>query len=370
MAKLSSSIFDRRFPSNVRSRYRKASSCRRHTAYPTSTLTKLLSKESQVRTALLCCGGRLGVARVLTSATALRASTRSVPYVYATTIFLSLEDRSEGRFHYHAIARSLEHQLEKAIPDLNRSHKDLLGGLLETVALRLHGEGRRLIVIVDGLDHVWRDHRDHEDMEALFNALLPLPTNVRLVVGTQKIASEHLPARLLNALPTEHWTELPLMSRASVRRWLHSQDEAGRLNLTVVGQQTRGQVFRTVARVFHEISHGLPLHLIYLFEAIVRTGEVVTAEDVGALPACPTRRYSRLLSVILGEDGGEVSDDLACPGGPGVWTSSLRDARMLRKQRRKSRGARRDQSPARLSRDGGPALPRKSVCVRAGTSQT
>ena len=201
--------------------------------------------------------------------------------------FLSLEDRSEGRFHYHAIARSLEHQLKKAIPDLNGSHRGL-GELLETVALRLQGEGRRLVVIVDGLDHVWRDHRDHEDMEALFDALLPLPTNVRFVVGTQKIVSEHLPARLLNALPTEGWTELPLMSQAAVHRWLHFQDKAGRLNLEVVGRQTRGQVFRAVARAFHKTSHGLPLHLIYSFEAIVRTGEVVTAEDVAALPDCPT----------------------------------------------------------------------------------
>ena len=33
---------------------------------------------------------------------------------------------------------------------------------------------------------------------------------------------------------------------------------------------------------------GLPLHLIYSFEAIARTGNAVTAEDVAALPACPT----------------------------------------------------------------------------------
>ena len=96
--------------------------------------------------------------------------------------FLSLEDRSEGRFHYYAIAQSLKHQLEEAIPDLEGPSRDL-GELLETAAFRLEGEGRRLIVVIDGLDHVWRDHRDHEDMEALFDALLPLPDNVRLVVG-------------------------------------------------------------------------------------------------------------------------------------------------------------------------------------------
>lgn len=201
--------------------------------------------------------------------------------------FLSLEDRSWGRFHYNAIAQSLIHQLEEAIPDLEGPSKDL-GELLETAAFRLKGEGRRLIVVVDGLDHVWRDHRDHEDMEALFDALLPLPDNVRLVVGTQKIASEHLPARLLNALPAERWTELPLMSQTAVHRWLRSQDKAGRLNLESTGRQSRSRVVHAVARAFHDISQGLPLHLIYSFEAVARTGQAVMAEDVTALPACPT----------------------------------------------------------------------------------
>ena len=201
--------------------------------------------------------------------------------------FLSLEDRSEGRFSYHAIARSLEHQLEEAIPDLQRSRIDF-GELLETVALRLQGEGRKLIIVIDGLDHVWRDHREQEDMEALFDALLPLPSNVRLVVGTQRIASQHFPARLLNTLSAEHWTELPLMSQTAVYRWLRSQDKAGRLNLEVAGRQTRDQVVRATAGAFHDISQGLPIHLIYSFEAVVRIGKAVSADDIAALPACPT----------------------------------------------------------------------------------
>ena len=227
--------------------------------------------------------------------------------------FLGLEDRSEGRFHYNAIARSLEDQLEEAIPDLEKSRENF-GGLLERAALQLQGEGRRLIVVVDGLDHVWRDHRDHEDMEALFDSLLPLPPNVRLVVGTQKIASEHLPAKLLNALRLEFWTELPLMTQEAVHRWLQFQDKAGRLYLEVTGWQTRDHVVRTVARAFHEISQGLPLHLIYSFEAVVRTGNAVTAEDVAALPACPTgdiRDYYRSFWERMGEKARTIMHVLA-----------------------------------------------------------
>ena len=201
--------------------------------------------------------------------------------------FLSLSDRSEGRYHYHAIDQSLKHQLEEAIPGLVTTHESL-GNLLEAVAGHLKSENRRLIVIIDGLDHVWRDHRDHEDMEALFDALLPLPPNVRLVVGTQKIAIKNLPAKLLNALPFEEWTELPLMTYAAVHSWLRSQDRAGRLHLRAIGKERRGRVFGKVARAFHNISHGLPLHLIYSFEEVVHTGKAITAENVASLPACPT----------------------------------------------------------------------------------
>ena len=216
-----------------------------------------------------------------------KRANRKKPVCIRHHYFLSLADRSEGRFHYHAITQSLEHQLTEAIPDLKKSHQGF-GELLEAAALRLQNEDRRLIVIIDGLDHVWRDHRDHEDMETLFEALLPLPANVRLVVGTQKIASEHLPKRLLSAFPMEHWTELPTMSRSAVLRWLRFQDKAGRLNIELTPRQTHSQGVRSIASALYDISQGLPLHLIYSFEELVLAGGAVTAENVSALPACPT----------------------------------------------------------------------------------
>lgn len=201
--------------------------------------------------------------------------------------FLSADDRSKGRFSYWAIASSLEYQLEAVIPDLDVSNKGL-GEILDEAAALLKDENRRLVVIVDGLDHVWREHRDHEDMKELFEALLPLPDNVRLIVGTQKVASEHLPARLLNALPAQKWTELPAMSHEAVFRWLCIQDESGRLNLQVAGDEARKESLRSVSGAFHGISGGLPLHLIYSFEALVRTGKEITVDDVKSLPSCPT----------------------------------------------------------------------------------
>ena len=200
--------------------------------------------------------------------------------------FLSLDDRSEGRFHYHAIARSLEHQLKEALPSLELT-KISLGECLEKAALWLQDQGRRLVVIIDGLDHVWRENRDHEHMEMLFDALLPLPESIRLVVGTQNISCEHLPAKLLTTHPLERWIELPMMSPSAVHDWLKYQDTAGRLNLKLADSQDRSHTISNVAGALHEISHGLPLHLIYSFEAILHTGKSIDAQDIRALPSCP-----------------------------------------------------------------------------------
>lgn len=200
--------------------------------------------------------------------------------------FLSVSDRSEGRFHYHAIRQSFEHQILEALPGVNVQQIGL-GELIEVAAGRLISKNRRLVIVIDGLDHVWREHQDQEDMRALFAALLPIPENVHLVVGTQKIASEFLPSSLLSALPMESWTELPLMSRDAVFQWLLFQLNSGRINLELHDRQDRGAILHDVADAFFVLSHGLPLHLIYSFEHMVLSGRPVTASAVSSLPECP-----------------------------------------------------------------------------------
>ena len=200
--------------------------------------------------------------------------------------FLSVSDRSEGRFHYHAIRQSFEHQILEALPGVD-VRQFSLGELIAEAAIQLTSKNRRLVIVIDGLDHVWREHQDQEDMRALFAALLPVPENVHLVVGTQKIANEFLPSSLLSALPMGSWKELPLMSRDAVFRWLQFQLNSGRINLELNDRQDRGEALHDVADAFFTLSHGLPLHLIYSFENMALSGRPVTASDVSSLPECP-----------------------------------------------------------------------------------
>jgi len=199
--------------------------------------------------------------------------------------FLSLDDRAQGRFHVQAIARSLEDQLGEYMPAEARRTLDI-AAMINGAARTLAQEGRRLVVMIDGLDHVWRDNRDLEHMNELFAGLLPNGENVHLVVGTQKVATDALPTALLQAVPIERWTELPSMSVEAVRSWTRSQDEAGRLRLREM--PNREVERRSVADALHSISSGLPLHLIYSFESLVRSGDEVDPAVVKALPTCPT----------------------------------------------------------------------------------
>ena len=228
--------------------------------------------------------------------------------------FMSVKDRYEYRFSYHAIVQSLVHQLQQSIPELTSSSQLPLGQLLQSAADRLKVEGRRLIVIVDGLDHVWRDNRDQEVMELLFESLVPVQENVRLVVGTQKIDSAHLPSKLVSAIPHEQWTELPSMSLAAVNGWITFQDKADKLNLTVPKWQTREQAVGRAAIAFHEVTQGLPLHLIYSFETLAHSGDAATEENIAALPACPTgdiQDYYRALWERIGANAQAILHVLA-----------------------------------------------------------
>ena len=201
--------------------------------------------------------------------------------------YLQLQDRSEGRFSYFAIDRSFRHQIEEAgLPTGDRSSG--LGEALAHAASAAEAEGKRMVVVVDGLDHVWREDGDIAQMNELFRRLLPLPTGVRLVVGTQRVEDKYLPVPLLTKLPKDRWTEQPTMSVFAVRKWLASQCAAGRVPIEEMVHRTPAETIEELATELHTISGGLPLHLVYSVEALLESGKPLTPSVVAELPVCPS----------------------------------------------------------------------------------
>ncbi|WP_192182868.1 NACHT domain-containing protein [Mesorhizobium amorphae] len=204
--------------------------------------------------------------------------------------FLSGDDTAD-RISYSEISHSLTNQLidryPESVPD-QIEDADKLQSTLASVARHFEEQGERLYVIIDGLDHVWRDYQKVDQLNYLFSQLIPLPANVSLIVGTQRVPRGQLPSRLLANTSGSDWVAIPPMDTLAVHHWVDAQDKAGRL--IIRGEpdgKERGDSVVAISKAFYEISHGHPLHLIYAFETLARTGASVDAEQVALLPPCP-----------------------------------------------------------------------------------
>ena len=141
--------------------------------------------------------------------------------------YLSMEDRNwvSRLDHVHA-AESLMHDLEldyaeslQGLDSRNPNHKDL-ANWLERSGSYYEDRGKCLIVIVDGLDHVWREQKSIKELEDFLNILLPPVKGVIVLLATQPVEDNKLPRSLLRLAPKVEWLHLPLLDRASVKIWL------------------------------------------------------------------------------------------------------------------------------------------------------
>ena len=211
--------------------------------------------------------------------------------------FLNQNERQNQRCSYIAIERSLIQQLiDSGLLDETQQYG--LAAALEAAASKALQSSRRLVIVVDGLDHVWRDRADATQMHLLFRAILPLPRGVRLVVGTQPIDDEHLPNNLLNVLPKHQWTEMPAMSVTSVIDWLKWHFQNSNLRVVQSRFRTEEEIIDEMGAALHSISTGLPLHLIYSLEALLETGNPLAVEAVEQLPVCPSGEIERYYETL------------------------------------------------------------------------
>jgi hypothetical protein len=186
--------------------------------------------------------------------------------------FLSAEDSSSNRISFIEISTSLMHQLYVQHPEAMAGIEDDANKLRSAIgiaATNLADKRQRLYLVVDGLDHVWRDTQRIDQLNHLFNELLPLPPNVSLIVGTQRVPDEQLPGKLLTIANDNDWIEIPPMDEVVVHRWVVQQDRARPLILRFdPTPERRCEMIDEIARAFFEISQGHPLHLIYAYEEL------------------------------------------------------------------------------------------------------
>ena len=219
--------------------------------------------------------------------------------------FLSPTDRSGDRFSHQIVAKSIMQQIEARYRNAlgsfathNLSPNDI-GKWIERCGRYFAGQNVPFVVIVDGLDHVWRERRSVDELIRLFEYLLPVAEGVVVLVGTQKVAPEYLPERLLDNAPQDEWWELPALSLGAIKKWLEFRSD-----LMELPDQPHGRdfVLNDSARAFLQISQGHPLHLRYSFEALIRQSSGIRERTILALPPCPEgeieRYYQRLWDTL------------------------------------------------------------------------
>ncbi len=237
--------------------------------------------------------------------------------------FLDLRDRSE-RFSLLSVSNSLMHQMENYHFEFVNRLKggfDELHKWISACGAEYKHRNMPFVVIIDGLDHVWREN-DHnrEPLEGLFNQLLPLPEGVILIIGTQKIDNAQLPSRLVEYAKPSDWVELPLMSMSSIKSWLENKLESRKFECLLDSAGRSDSAINSLAETFHSHSSGHPLHLIYSFEMATNRSRLIVPHNIHDLPDCPDGNIKNYYQKLWGDLSYNAKDALHIVAAAGfIW---------------------------------------------------
>lgn len=202
--------------------------------------------------------------------------------------FLSLGDTTGDRLSPRIVAESLLHQINSFHKESNAdtSKPENLRDALLACANYYKTKGKPFVVLIDGLDHVWRDNaKNKKPLEETFRQLLPATDNLVILVGTQPVNDELLPHILLSHSPKHEWHWLPEMSGNSIYEFLKLHVESGRLFLNCHDDHADEEIQKS-AKALLGITHGYPLHVIYSSEFLSHHGLALSSWKIEELPPC------------------------------------------------------------------------------------
>lgn len=225
--------------------------------------------------------------------------------------YLSQADNPAFRFEHEMVARSLmaemrDQALAAGLQVPNRSpQSEHLSAWLKHLADQLIARGTVLILILDGLDHVWAENKSIAELDRLFQLITPIRNGVIIVVGTQPVDPARLPGRLADVAPRPTWWDLPALEYSAVREWtiIHADE--------LIGPPNGGFEHRLdeISVALWRKSEGYPLHLRYILGDLREQHGIVTDRAIEALPDVPhrdIREYYQHLWNDLPDDSRQV----------------------------------------------------------------
>ncbi|MEP4545758.1 MAG: NACHT domain-containing protein [Saccharospirillum sp.] len=205
--------------------------------------------------------------------------------------YLALGDTTEDRLSPRIVAESLLHQIATLHHEANIdiSRPEDLRQALEQCAQHYKQYEKPFVVLIDGLDHVWRDNnKNRRPLDETFRQLIPVIDNMILLIGTQPVDDSLLPQLLLKNCPKDQWMWLPEMSGNSIFAYLQHQVSSNRLTFNGHSDQKDEQI-KECAEKLLELTNGYPLHIIYSSEYLAQNNLPLFAWEIENLPPCSDR---------------------------------------------------------------------------------
>ncbi|MGU6745725.1 ATP-binding protein [Salmonella enterica subsp. houtenae serovar 6,7:z4,z24:-] len=203
--------------------------------------------------------------------------------------FLSMTERGRDRVNSYVVEQSLEAQAKRLHPEVDAPGRDLRG-LLEACATYYKTKGKPFVLVLDGLDHVWRiNSADKRPLDDVFSQIIPCPDNMVLLVGTQPVDDTQLPRDLLSVAPKASWRTLPAMSENAVLSYLHKVVDEGRLLIRFNDEDQIERQLQEAATALRNKTNGHPLHVIYAMAELEHAGRDVDSWNIERLQGDMTK---------------------------------------------------------------------------------
>ena len=216
------------------------------------------------------------------------------------------------RIAFNNAAQSLKSQIKSLYPlDFNSDefNQQQLETCISKAAEKASESDETLVVIIDGLDHVYRERSDISQLEHLVNRIEPLKDKICLLFGTQPISDEHLPNSLLRAAPKENsWIVIPPMGLDAIKTRIDFLASSNEINVIGEDDHQRSEIVG-ISQALLDISHGYPLHIIYSLNSLMIAGKKISKYDIERLPTCPEgdiHAYYENLWISLTESAKEI----------------------------------------------------------------
>ena len=255
---------------------------------------------------------------------------KSIPVV-RHHYYLSLDDHTSFRYDHKRIIESLMKDLIEIesiqnamcsgeLQQLQQNPRfDVFGDWLLVLSQFLVKKDQQLVIIIDGLDHVWRDQRDIVELRKLFDCLLPPYDHICIVIGTQPVDDVYLPSKLLEYAPREEWCYLPYLNDKAMKKWLSSFVKTYRVNPfdhDASERYKKDYAGRLLSRI-KDKSLGHPLIIKYILRRIIDNNALLSPDYIASLPEVPDQdigKYYESLWRAISPDSRTVLEIYAASG--------------------------------------------------------